>query len=153
MQGTRRLRRVALIAALSPFLGAAFIILAQPLWAFSALSRVLPGMLFRVDTDAVEVALSFDDGPDDIHTARVLEVRARHRAPATLFMIGDRAVGRQNIVHSVGEAGHEIGNHYFTIGSAVRATNERSLGDVIRHPRRKHATRAPVCFDRRVAEE
>ncbi len=145
MQGTRRLRRVALIAALSPFLGAAFIILAQPLWAFSALSRVLPGMLFRVDTDAVEVALSFDDGPDDIHTARVLEVRARHRAPATLFMIGDRAVGRQNIVHSVGEAVHEIGK--------VRATNERSLGDVIRHPRRKHATRAPVCFDRRVAEE
>lgn len=129
---TSRRRRAALIAALSPLFGTAFIVLAQPLWAFSVLSRVFPGMLFRVETDAMEVALSFDDGPDDTHTARVLEVLARHRAHATFFMIGDRAVGRQDIVRSVREAGHEIGNHYFTIGSAVRATNERFLGDVIR---------------------
>lgn len=129
---TRRRRLVALVAALSPLCGAAFVILAQPLWAFSALGRVFPDMLFRVETEAMEVALSFDDGPDDLHTPRVLELLARHRAQATFFMIGDRAVGRQALVRTVREAGHEIGNHYFTIGSAVRATDERFLGDVIR---------------------
>jgi peptidoglycan/xylan/chitin deacetylase (PgdA/CDA1 family) len=132
LRGLSRRRGRVVAAITCPLVVLAFIVLAQPLWAFSVLGRVFPDMLFRVETDARVVALSFDDGPDDVHTARVLEILAKHGAHATFFMIGDRAVGRLEIVRSVREAGHEVGNHYFTIGSAVHAREDRFLGDVLR---------------------
>jgi len=93
----RRRRLVLLFVAAAPLAVMAFILLTQPFWAFSVLERVFPAMIFRVETDDMVVPLSFDDGPDDVHTARVLEVLARHGAHATFFMIGDRAGGRQEI--------------------------------------------------------
>jgi peptidoglycan/xylan/chitin deacetylase (PgdA/CDA1 family) len=128
---TRRRRLALALAPLAPVL-LGIVVVIQPGWAFTILSGAFPEMTFKVKTSARVVALTFDDGPDDVHTPRVLEVLARHRARATFFMIGDRAVGRQQIVRSVRQEGHEIGNHYFTIGSALRASNERFLADVVR---------------------
>jgi len=61
-----------------------------------------------------QLALTYDDGPNDPHTMRLLEVLARHEVHATFFMIGRYVVQRPDIVREVSRAGHVIGNHTFT---------------------------------------
>ena len=61
-----------------------------------------------------QVALTYDDGPNDPHTLRLLEVLAKHDVKATFFVIGRFVEQRPDIVHEVVKAGHVIGNHTFT---------------------------------------
>ncbi len=61
--------------------------------------------------DAREIALTFDDGPNDAATPQLLEVLARHSVRATFFVMGDFARQRPELVRAVAAAGHLIGNH------------------------------------------
>jgi peptidoglycan-N-acetylglucosamine deacetylase len=61
-----------------------------------------------------QLALTFDDGPNDPHTLRLLEVLARHSVHATFFLIGSRVQQRPDIVREIAAAGQVIGNHTFT---------------------------------------
>ena len=61
-----------------------------------------------------QIALTYDDGPNDPHTLRLLEVLARHEVAATFFMIGRHVKQRPDIARAVAGAGHVIGNHTFT---------------------------------------
>ena len=60
------------------------------------------------------IALTYDDGPNDPHTYRLLEVLEKHGARATFFLIGRYVEQRPEIVREVVKAGHAIGNHTFT---------------------------------------
>ena len=48
-------------------------------------------------TDPREVALTFDDGPNDAATPQLLEVLARHEVRATFFAMGSFARQRPEI--------------------------------------------------------
>lgn len=61
-----------------------------------------------------QLALTYDDGPNDPHTFRLLEVLAKHDVKATFFLIGDFVEQRPDIVREVVKAGHVIGNHTYT---------------------------------------
>jgi peptidoglycan/xylan/chitin deacetylase (PgdA/CDA1 family) len=61
-----------------------------------------------------QLALTYDDGPNDPHTMRLLEVLARHNVRATFFLIGRYVQQRPDIVREIVNAGHIIGNHTFT---------------------------------------
>jgi len=61
-----------------------------------------------------KIALTYDDGPNDPHTLKLLEVLAEHDVRATFFMIGRYVRERPDIVREVARAGHVIGNHTFT---------------------------------------
>ena len=61
-----------------------------------------------------QIALTYDDGPNDPHTLRLLEVLAKHNVHATFFMIGRYVQQRPEIVREIVKAGHVIGNHTFT---------------------------------------
>ena len=61
-----------------------------------------------------QLALTYDDGPNDPHTQRLLEVLARHNVHATFFLIGRYVQQRPDIVRELVKAGHVIGNHTFT---------------------------------------
>jgi peptidoglycan-N-acetylglucosamine deacetylase len=60
------------------------------------------------------IALTYDDGPNDPHTYRLLEVLEKHGARATFFLVGRYVQHRPEIVREVVKAGHAIGNHTFT---------------------------------------
>ena len=60
------------------------------------------------------IALTYDDGPNDPHTYRLLEVLEKHGARATFFLIGRYVQQRPEIVREVVKAGHAVGNHTFT---------------------------------------
>jgi peptidoglycan/xylan/chitin deacetylase (PgdA/CDA1 family) len=61
-----------------------------------------------------QLALSFDDGPNDPHSLRLLEVLARHDVKATFFVIGRYVRQRPDIVRELVKNGHVIGNHTFS---------------------------------------
>jgi peptidoglycan-N-acetylglucosamine deacetylase len=61
-----------------------------------------------------QLALTYDDGPNDPHTQRLLEVLARHKVHATFFLIGRYVQQRPDIVRELVKAGHVVGNHTFT---------------------------------------
>jgi peptidoglycan/xylan/chitin deacetylase (PgdA/CDA1 family) len=61
-----------------------------------------------------QLALTYDDGPNDPHTFRLLEVLSKHNVRATFFLIGRYAKERPEIAREVIRAGHVVGNHTFT---------------------------------------
>jgi peptidoglycan/xylan/chitin deacetylase (PgdA/CDA1 family) len=61
--------------------------------------------------DPGQIALTFDDGPNDAATPELLEVLARHGVRATFFMMGDFAKLRPEIARRVAAGGHLLGNH------------------------------------------
>src|SRR5208282_5416195 len=61
-----------------------------------------------------KIYLTYDDGPNDLHTLKLLEVLANHSVRATFFMIGRFVRQRPDIARAVAQAGHAIGNHTFT---------------------------------------
>jgi peptidoglycan/xylan/chitin deacetylase (PgdA/CDA1 family) len=63
---------------------------------------------------AKQIALTYDDGPNDPHTLHLLDVLAKHNVKATFFLIGRYVQQRPNIAREVARSGHAIGNHTFT---------------------------------------
>jgi peptidoglycan/xylan/chitin deacetylase (PgdA/CDA1 family) len=61
-----------------------------------------------------QLALTYDDGPNDPYTFHLLEILAKHDIHATFFLIGRYVQQRPDIVRELLKAGHEIGNHTFT---------------------------------------
>jgi len=61
-----------------------------------------------------KLALTYDDGPNDTYTLRLLEVLARHDVHATFFLIGRYIQQIPEIARQIAEAGHVVGNHTFT---------------------------------------
>ena len=58
------------------------------------------------------VALTFDDGPEPGQTELILEVLARHKAPATFFVIGEKAVRHPELMARIRELpGARVGAH------------------------------------------
>jgi peptidoglycan-N-acetylglucosamine deacetylase len=70
--------------------------------------------LTRLPGKGKQIALTYDDGPNDGHTLQLLEVLAEHSVRATFFMIGGYVRERPDIAREVARAGHVIGNHTFT---------------------------------------
>jgi peptidoglycan-N-acetylglucosamine deacetylase len=61
-----------------------------------------------------QLALTYDDGPNDPQTLRLLEVLAKQNVRATFFLIGRYVQQRPEIVLEIVKARHVIGNHTFT---------------------------------------
>jgi peptidoglycan/xylan/chitin deacetylase (PgdA/CDA1 family) len=61
-----------------------------------------------------QLALTYDDGPNDPHTLNLLEVLAKHNVRATFFLIGRYVRQRPDIAREILKASHVVGNHTFT---------------------------------------
>jgi peptidoglycan/xylan/chitin deacetylase (PgdA/CDA1 family) len=61
-----------------------------------------------------QLALTYDDGPNDAHTLRLLEILAKHGVHATFFLIGRYVQQRPDVAREIVKAGHAVGNHTFT---------------------------------------
>jgi peptidoglycan-N-acetylglucosamine deacetylase len=73
-----------------------------------------------------QLALTYDDGPNDPYTLQLLEVLARHNVRATFFLIGRYVTERPDITREVAKAGHAIGNHTFSHPNLVFASSRQT---------------------------
>lgn len=85
---------------------------------FGQRSQLFGDFPFRAAADRTEpaprrIALTFDDGPNEPYTSRVLDLLEQHRAKATFFQVGRCAERFPSATRQVVEAGHLLGNHSF----------------------------------------
>src|SRR5208337_4727918 len=78
------------------------------------------------------LALTYDDGPNDPHTMRLVETLARHGVRATFFVIGRCAEDRPDIVRELSSAGHVIGNHTFSHPLLIFKSAAEVRGEILR---------------------
>ena len=78
-----------------------------------------------------QIALTYDDGPNDPHTLKLLDVLAKHSVRATFFMIGRYVQERPDIARAVAQAGHVIGNHTFTHPLLIFKTERQTRTQLI----------------------
>ncbi|MGH9492796.1 MAG: polysaccharide deacetylase family protein [Terriglobales bacterium] len=81
--------------------------------AVNARSQLFGRTFIGLGAGSRQLALTFDDGPNDPHTLRLLEVLAKHEVRATFFMIGRFVSQRPEIARAVAQAGHVVGNHTY----------------------------------------
>ena len=94
-------------------------------YATMAPQSQLYGRTLTHGRDPNQVALTFDDGPNDPHTLRLLDVLARHKAKATFFLVGKYVRQRPDIVRAIAAAGHEIGNHTYSHPNLIFTSRAR----------------------------
>jgi len=78
---------------------------------FGSRSQLAGPFPYRVTTDAKVVALTFDDGPNEPWTGRLLDVLAAREVPATFFQVGRCAQRHPGTTRRVLTEGHVLGNH------------------------------------------
>lgn len=57
------------------------------------------------------VALTFDDGPNPVATAAILDILRAERVPATFFLLGRHVDRWPELARRVASEGHGVGNH------------------------------------------
>jgi len=95
-------------------------------------SSQLYGVTLPHCPDPRDFALTYDDGPNDVHTERLLDILARHEIKATFFLIGKFVEARPYIARSIVNAGHLVANHTATHPNLLlqsRANIVRELSD------------------------
>lgn len=76
------------------------------------LSAQFKGTLFyHGSASRKEVALTFDDGPDNFYTPRILDILRRNGVHGTFFMVGKEVRLFPAMAQRIVKEGHAIGNH------------------------------------------
>jgi peptidoglycan/xylan/chitin deacetylase (PgdA/CDA1 family) len=128
--------------------------------ALSSQSQIF-GKVLVASRDSNEIALTYDDGPNDDVTERLLDVLAQHNVRATFFLIGRYVHQRPQIARAIASAGHLIGNHTMThpwlawqSSSRIRqelagcnAILEDTIGGPVRYFRAPHGARRPAVLN------
>ena len=102
-----------------------------------------------------KIILTFDDGPGDEYTPKILDILEREKVPATFFIVGLEAEKNLPVLKRIYRDGYEIGNHTFThhniaTMSAERAEIEMKVTRLIIEAVTSHSTilfRAPYNAD------
>lgn len=77
------------------------------------LKRLLPHryIVYRGKAGAKKVAITFDDGPHELHTVKILDILKVHNVKATFFVQGNLAEKQSAILKRIYDEGHQLANH------------------------------------------
>lgn len=78
-----------------------------------------------VHVDGPYIAVTFDDGPSQALTPRLLDMLKQRGVKATFFVIGENVTRSPEIVARAAAEGHEIGNHTWSHPALTKLSNER----------------------------
>lgn len=95
------------------------------------------------------VCLTFDDGPDPVNTPVILEILEEFNVKATFFLIGSKVDRSPELVRSIVEKGHLVGNHSYSHQNHFPVFSARKIAEEILHTsaRIEMATgKFPLCF-------
>jgi peptidoglycan/xylan/chitin deacetylase (PgdA/CDA1 family) len=112
--GAVALASAFLLFFIEPFLAAipliVFLLLCFGAPFFPRFGFYLP-VISRGQHGIAGVSLTFDDGPSPSSTPVLLDLLARHKLQATFFVVGEKAARHPELMASILEQGHTIGNH------------------------------------------
>jgi len=110
--------------------GAAFLVAGGAHYAARWPESQIFGRTIVAGRNPSEWALTYDDGPNDIHTGHLLELFARYNVRATFFMMGSRVRLRPQIAREVAAAGHCIGNHTVSHPKLVYTSPQKTWAEL-----------------------
>jgi peptidoglycan-N-acetylglucosamine deacetylase len=84
-------------------------------------------VFWRGPDGARGVALTFDDGPDPVHTRRVLDALDAAGAKGSFFVVGYRALQYPDVVREIRDRGHLVGVHGFTHDRLLALRSSRTV--------------------------
>lgn len=99
---------------------------------FGPRSQLFGPFPYRRATAEKVVALTFDDGPNEPWTSRLLDVLAGRQVPATFFQVGRCAQRHPEITRRVLAEGHVLGNHSLSHAFHRYATQPRQQEEIRR---------------------
>ncbi len=73
-----------------------------------------------------QMLLTFDDGPDDRYTPRILDTLRKYNVPAAFFVVGLQAENNIPLLREIYKQGYEIGNHTFTHPNIAEISMDRA---------------------------
>ncbi|MCE5345260.1 MAG: polysaccharide deacetylase family protein [Bacteroidales bacterium] len=73
-----------------------------------------PGAVFRIKTNEKLLCLTFDDGPHQDSTPKLLDILEKHNIKAVFFCTGKSAGENPVLINQIISGGHMIGNHGFS---------------------------------------
>ena len=118
---------VAMLLSLTAGVGAAVFAGFHTMWPTSQLY----GRTFVSEgRSSKRLALTYDDGPNDPYTQRLLDVLGKHNVKATFFVIGQYVKQRPDIARAVAGAGHAIANHTYTHPNLALCSSRRAHAEV-----------------------
>ncbi len=71
-------------------------------------------LLEHGNRNRAQIAITVDDGPDPVHTPRMLDIFREHGVRATFFVVGGAAEQYPEIVLRMKKEGHDVGNHSYS---------------------------------------
>lgn len=77
-------------------------------------------------------ALTFDDGPHPVYTAKLLDGLKERGVQATFFVIGKNIPGNEELIRRMDEEGHLIGNHTYNHVKICDMSGEAACEEVER---------------------
>ena len=94
--------------------------------AFGPRSSLFGKTYWRGDQSGMLVALSFDDGPNEPCTSRVLDILKREHVHATFFLVGENVRRYPAAAARIVRDGHAVGNHseHHNIPFALESASE-----------------------------
>lgn len=94
-------------------------------------SSQLFGQTLIAGQAAEEIALTYDDGPNDRFTWELLDLFALHKVRATFFLVGSYVRQRPDTARAVAQAGHLLGNHTMTHPSLLWESPRKAREELI----------------------
>lgn len=86
-----------------------------------------------VNSEAEEagyIAITFDDGPREDTTTRLLDGLMERGAKATFFIVGEQIPGNENLLCRMKAEGHQIGNHTYTHVRLLKMDNDAVVEEI-----------------------
>jgi peptidoglycan/xylan/chitin deacetylase (PgdA/CDA1 family) len=78
------------------------------------------------------VALTFDDGPDDVYTPAILDVLSAKGVRATFFIIGKRAEGYSDVMKRISNESHLLANHSWSHPNIMKLPLDKIKEEVLK---------------------
>lgn len=90
------------------------IYLATMIWGVSSIRSQMFVKTFNFSSKIKDkVAITYDDGPNEENTPKLLEILKKYDAKASFFLIGENVVKYSDVAKKISKEGHTIGNHTF----------------------------------------
>jgi peptidoglycan/xylan/chitin deacetylase (PgdA/CDA1 family) len=77
-----------------------------------------------VHVDGPYIAMTFDDGPHQTLTPKLLDLLAQKKIKATFFVLGENAERHPEILRRAVAEGHEIGNHTWSHPNLAKSSQD-----------------------------
>ncbi len=87
--------------------------------------------LKRIKNSEKSVYITFDDGPNDGTTQKILKLLSDYNAKATFFCVGKNALKYPELIRGIKDNGHSIGNHSLSHKNSFKVSNKEWMEDVL----------------------